>query len=44
MDLNGNHKTRLNENATGFEAINDKYIFSVGSFLLGRKTNKPKKN
>ena len=26
MDLNGHHKTRLNENASGFEAINDKYI------------------
>ena len=26
MDLNGKNKTRLNENATGFEAINDKYI------------------
>lgn len=26
MDLDGNHKTRLNENASGFEAINDKYI------------------
>ena len=26
MDLDGKNKTRLNENATGFEAINDKYI------------------
>ena len=26
MDLNGKHKTRLNENATGFELVTDKYI------------------
>lgn len=27
MDLNGNHKTRLNDNASGFDLITDKYIF-----------------
>ena len=26
MDLDGNHKTRLNENASGYEAVTDKYI------------------
>jgi sugar lactone lactonase YvrE len=26
MDLNGDNKTRLNENATGFELVTDKYI------------------
>lgn len=26
MDLNGKHKTRLNENASGFEAVTEKYI------------------
>jgi len=27
MDLNGNHKTKLNDNKSGFIGINDKYIF-----------------
>lgn len=39
MDLNGNHKTRLNENATGFEAINDKYIlYNMPAFKDGEET------
>ena len=39
MDLNGNHKTRLNENATGFEAINDKYIlYNMPAFKDGKDT------
>lgn len=39
MDLNGNHKTRLNENATGYEAINDKYIlYNMPAFKDGEET------
>ena len=40
MDLNGHHKTRLNENASGFEAINDKYIlYNMPEFKDGEETS-----
>ena len=40
MDLNGKHKTRLNENASGFEAINDKYIiYNMPAFVDGKDTS-----
>lgn len=38
MDLNGKNKTRLNENATGFDAITDKYIlYSVQKVVDGEE-------
>ena len=40
MDLDGNHKTRLNENASGFEAITDKYIlYNMPDFKDGEETS-----
>ena len=40
MDLNGKNKTRLNENASGFEAINDKYIiYNMPKFKDGEDTS-----
>ena len=39
MDLNGNNKTRLNENASGFEAVTDKYIlYNMSEFVDGEET------
>ena len=38
MDLNGKNKTRMNENATGFDAITDKYIlYSVQKVVDGEE-------
>ena len=40
MDLNGHHKTRLNENASGFEAINEKYIlYNMPDFKDGEEAS-----
>lgn len=40
MDLNGKNKTRLNENASGFEAINEKYIlYNMPDFKDGEETS-----
>lgn len=40
MDLNGKNKTRLNENASGYEAISDKYIlYNMPEFKDGEETS-----
>ena len=40
MDLDGKNKTRLNENASGFEAINEKYIvYNMPTFEDGEETS-----
>lgn len=40
MNLDGKNKTRLNENASGFEAITDKYIlYNMPAFVDGKDTS-----